>query len=117
MAVWEFQHYLFLGIIRVVQAGFKKKQCSGTSGPCMMGYTEIGLVVGYEWVLWRMSFPGAGCREGQPLGRSSPEVQLPRNHSLESVNYKQWWTPHDDLAPILDSGTQPEVSNTTKCLR
>ena len=61
VAVWGFQYYLFVGI-RDVQAGFEKEQWSGMGGLCMMAYTEIGLDVGYEWGLWRQSFPGAGCR-------------------------------------------------------
>ena len=47
MAVWGFQHYLFVGI-RDVQEGFEKELWSRTGGPFMMAYTEIGLDVGYE---------------------------------------------------------------------
>ena len=50
VAVWGFQHFLFVGV-GDIQAEFEE-QWSGMGGPCMMAYIEIGLDVGYEWGLW-----------------------------------------------------------------
>ena len=47
--MWGFQHYLFLGI-GDVKAGFEKEQWSGTCGPCMMAYTEMGKMLNMSGV-------------------------------------------------------------------
>ena len=62
VAVWVFQHYLFVGV-GDVQAGYAESW-SGMGGPCMMAYIEIGLDVRYVWGLRMQSLPGVGCKEG-----------------------------------------------------